>query len=155
MFLYLCFTDVFRYLISFLCSYIFSESFVLASSQPKITDINLGIDASAIKCIRSWFSRLRKVLWSTENQICGDQVSSYFTSYSLLSHETMSHFALGSFNNGVTLLLTSVMTVVRYLAVMLYYRSIWNYAWMVSFHCAKKINAFLQESILPHRKCAV
>ena len=72
-----------------------------------------------------------------ENQICGDQVSSYFISYSLLSYETMSHFALGSFNNGVTLLLTSVMTVVRYLAVMSYYRSMRNYAWMVSFHCAK------------------
>ena len=110
---------------------------MLALSQPKITDMNLGIDASAIKCTRSWFSRLRKVLWSTENQICGDQVSSYFTSYSLLSHETMSHFALGSFNNGVTLLLTSVMTVVRYLAVMSYYRSMGNYAWMVSFHCTK------------------
>ena len=106
---------------------------MLALSQHKITDMNLGIDASAIKCTRSWFSQLRKVLWSTENQICGDQVSSYFTSYSLLSHETMSHFALGSFNNGLTLLLTSVMTVVRYLAVMLYYRSMRNYAWMVSF----------------------
>ena len=33
--------------------HIFSESFVLASSQHKITDMNLGIDASAIKCTRS------------------------------------------------------------------------------------------------------
>ena len=38
---------------NFVSLFIYFQSFVLASSQHKITDMNLGIDASAIKCTRS------------------------------------------------------------------------------------------------------